>query len=66
MELFKGECLEVVYALVAELTQRMHEAGHKMEVVFYDNACKLRALALKKKFFAPARDGESTFGPLLV
>ena len=41
LEIFKGESLQLVYALLYQVVAAFHESGLTLHAVAYDNACKL-------------------------
>ena len=45
LELYKGESVQVVYALLLQVIKAFKESGCEAKVAFYDNACKLLAVA---------------------
>ena len=57
LELWKGESLQLVYALALRVTKAILAADLKVAVVAYDNACKLLAMARSKKACSPPETG---------
>ena len=53
-ELFRGESLQLVYAMLLRLVAKFKARGHDIQAIIYDNACKLLAVArAKRKCFPP-------------
>ena len=52
-ELLRGESLQLVYAMLLRLTGKLIASGHEPQAVFYDNACKLLAMARSKRACFP-------------
>ena len=48
-ELFRGESLHLVYAMLLRLVGKLKVRGYDAEAIFYDNACKLLAVARAKR-----------------
>jgi uncharacterized protein YbaR (Trm112 family) len=49
VELWRGESLQLMYALLLRCFKRAREAGLHVSVVFYDNACKLLSVVKAKR-----------------
>ena len=48
-ELFRGESLQLVYAMLLRLVAKFKVHGHDVQAIIYDNACKLLAVARSKR-----------------
>ena len=52
-ELLRGESLQLVYAGLLRLVGKLKTRGHDILAIFYDNACKLLAVARAKRHCFP-------------
>ena len=52
-ELLRGESLQLVYAMLLLLVGRLKQRGFEPKAIFYDNACKLLAVARAKRSCYP-------------
>ena len=49
VEIYRGESLQLIYAELLGLLQRLQQLNRKIDLVLYDNACKLLTLTRAKR-----------------
>ena len=53
VEIYRGESLQLIYAELLGLLQRLQQRNRKIDLVLYDNACKLLTVARAKRHCHP-------------